>query len=635
MLRITAGFLLVIAAPALRGQAQAVLAGMTLNPHVWSDEIQYAGNPPKEAGALVTLIWRSPSAGQGGAVPDLFNGREPAQWTLPGVWSWADSARFVPAGGLALTTFNSNGRPFAAGDEIEVGWSRTGASRRVRLEEPPATIEKVAFLGKTLVFHVENRGGQERRMTGVRLWMAAARGAFTDAGFLGKVRWFRGDAALPARSGGGGVIDTGDLPRKRVVVEVCFAEGPSAWGVVKVKDDRFDIGAGWLNTKAPNGVNPLTQDSFRKTLQRLWINTARINYDVPGVNPLRLIGGRDLAKEYDTAEWRDRVHTIEAAGEVQMDATPPMELLKRFRTYEATPFPTSITFSEDWGFRYYAGLCDYPHFDAYRVNAPAADRWDKYDRWGGERIRWGAPLEGVGAMTRTLTAVNRPRPVAAWSQNVHYNWTSHVGGRERLQPTPDEIRVQAYEVLANGIQSIYWYSLESWSLAGWRDTLSATARIGREIRLLAELYEQGRATSYRRDGGFDLNVVSSPEAAVLFAIDLEYGASADKTFAWKQPRRLDVCYELPEWLRDVRDCFVIAADGVHPAEWERTPGGVRLRGDVDKVGLWVAARDARLREALTSRYRQLLAEEAAIGFDPAGKDADFEKLKTDLGYKGK
>jgi len=31
----------------------------------------------------------------------------------------------------------------------------------------------------------------------------------------------------------------------------------------------------------------------------------------------------------------------------------------------------------------------------------------------------------------------------------------------------------------------------------------------------------------------------------------------------------------------------------------------------------------------------LLAEEAAIGFDPAGKDADFEKLKTDLGYKGK
>ena len=58
-----------------------------------------------------------------------------------------------------------------------------------------------------------------------------------------------------------------------------------------------------------------------------------------------------------------------------------MEILKRFRAYESTPFPTSITFSEDWGFRYYAGLCDYPHFDAYRVNAPAADRWDKYDRW--------------------------------------------------------------------------------------------------------------------------------------------------------------------------------------------------------------------------------------------------------------
>lgn len=619
----------------MRGAAPAVLAGMAVNPHVWSEEIRYAGEPPKEAGALVTLVWRSPSAEQGGALPDLFNGREPAQWTLPGVWSWADSARFVPAGGIALTTFNSNGKPFAAGDEVEAGWSRTGASVRVRLEEPSTVLAKVAFPGKRLVFHVENRGGAERRMSGVRVWVAGARGAFTEGSYFRDVRWFRGDATLAAHSAGGGVVEAVELPRKRVVLEVCFAEGPSAWGVVKVKDDRFDIGAGWLNTKAPNGVNPLTLESFRKTLQRLWINTARINYDVAGVNPLRLIGGRDLAKEYDTAEWRDRVHTIEAAGEVQMDATPPMELLKRFRMYESTPFPTSITFSEDWGFRYYAGLCDYPHFDAYRVNAPSADRWERYERWGGERIRWGAPLEGVGAMTRTLAAVNRPRPVAAWSQSVHYNWTSHLGGRERLQPTADEIRVQAYEALANGIQSLYWYSLESWSLAGWRDTLAATARIGREIRLLGEFYEQGRATSHRRENGFDLNVVAAPEGAVLFAIDLDYGPSADKTFAWKQKRRLDARYELPEWLGDVKDCYRVAEEGIQAADWERAAGGLRLRGVVDKVGIWVAARDAKLGERLAGRYRQLLAEEAATGFDPAGNDADFEKLKADLGYRGR
>ena len=132
-----------------------------------------------------------------------------------------------------------------------------------------------------------------------------------------------------------------------------------------------------------------------------------------------------------------------------------------------------------------------------------------------------------------------------------------------------------------------------------------------------------------------LVAVSAPEAAVLFAIDLEYAPSADKRFVWKQPRRVDSRYELPEWLRDVKDCFLVAADGVQPAEWERTTDGVRLRGVVDKVGIWVVARDANLRETIAGRYRQLLAEEAATGFDPAGNDADFERLKADLGYRGK
>lgn len=98
---------------------------------------------------------------------------------------------------------------------------------------------------------------------------------------------------------------------------------------------------------------------------------------------------------------------------------------------------------------------------------------------------------------------------------------------------------------------------------------------------------------------------------------------------------MDARYELPEWLREPQECFEITAEGVEPAEWERVPGGVRVRGAVDKVGIWVVAHDPKLRETLAGRYRQLLAEEAAIGFDPACNDADFEKLKADLGYKGK
>ena len=613
---------------------QAVLAGQAIVNHVMEGEVLARGTPPAAEGAWITLIWRSPEAGSAATVPDLFNGHEAHQLTLPGAWSWADSARFLPAGGLAVTTFNSNGPPFVAGHEVEAGWSRTGAANRFRLEEPPVTLAKVAFLGSTMVVHAENRGTADLPMTGVRVWFSTGRNVFGEQRLFENALWFRQDGVLRAGAAGGGVVETGPLPHKRVLVELCFRNAPSAWGLLKVKDDRFDIGAGWLNVKAPSGVNPLTLDSFRRTLKRLWVNAARIDFDVPGPHPLRLIGGRDRAKEYDVDAWRDRVHTIEAAGEVQMEAQPPQELLKRFRVYESTPFPTSITFSEDWGFRYYAGLCDYPHFDAYRVNAPSTDPWGNYDRWGEARIRWGAPLEGVGAMTRTLAEVNRPRPVAAWSQNVHYNWTSRMDGRQRLQPTADEIRVQAYEALANGIQSLYWYSMESWSLAAWRDTLETTARIGLEIRLLDRLYEQGRATAHRREDRFDLNVVAAPDAAILFAIDLDYQPSPEKMFVWKQARRMDARFELPEWLREAADCFAVSADGIAPARWEKVQGGVKVSATVDKVAVSVVTTNPKLRTLLAERHKQLLAEEAAIGFDPVRNGDDFARLAADLGYKG-
>lgn len=67
---------------ALAFLSQAPPPGVAVNPHVWPDEILYVGTPPEEVGVLVTLVWRSPVADQGAALPDGIKGREPAQLTL-------------------------------------------------------------------------------------------------------------------------------------------------------------------------------------------------------------------------------------------------------------------------------------------------------------------------------------------------------------------------------------------------------------------------------------------------------------------------------------------------------------------------------------------------------------------------
>lgn len=130
-------------------------------------------------------------------------------------------------------------------------------------------------------------------------------------------------------------------------------------------------------------------------------------------------------------------------------------------------------------------------------------------------------------------------------------------------------------------------------------------------------------------------MVAAPDAAILFVINLDYQPSPEKTFAWKQPRRMEDKFELPEWLREAVDCFAVSADGIAPARWEKAPGGVKVSATVDKVAVWVVTTNPKLRAALSERHRHLLAEEAAIGFDPVRNDDDFARLVADLGYKGK
>jgi hypothetical protein len=392
---------------------------------------------------------------------------------------------------------------------------------------------------------------------------------------------------------------------------------------------------------------PVTKESYLKLLKRMHVNLTHLE-NISGYTdslgedglytryPMRLMSGFSDIDRYNTDEWVAKIHGIDAVGEPQMGLTP-IETYNALKKYERAKYPTTLTLSEDSGFRYYAGLADFPHFDAYRVTAPSADTWWLYDRWD-KKILWGAPLEGIGEMTRTLKAISKPLPIALWSQSVSGGWEGGLG-RKRRSPTPDEILMQAYQGLANGVMGLYWYSLQSWSVLKYRDALDITTRIGREIRLLDEFYLTGDAYKHERidiesKPNLDLNSIITPDSALLFALDLDYEPNRKaQVFRFKGIRNLDVSFQLPGYLKGIKDLFRVSADGIYGVEWESTSDGVRIEDQLDRVGIYVATKDADMRQKLTKRLEELVALERSIGFDPANNNDDFAVLMGDLGFE--
>jgi hypothetical protein len=256
-----------------------------------------------------------------------------------------------------------------------------------------------------------------------------------------------------------------------------------------------------------------------------------------------------------------------------------------------------------------------------------------YERWGGQRIRWGAPLETIGEMTRSLRETSRPAPVAYWSQGAHAGW-GRYGGRSRTSPTPDELRLQAYHALSSRITSLYWFNLSLKSVLKFRDLIEPMTRVGREIRMLERFYLEGTAYDYERierDGApdWDIASIAAPEAALLFALDLNYRANAEeKVFRFSPPRPAQFGFDLPPYLRGSKAVFRIDAAGTYDVRYELFPGRVRIDDRVSKLAIYVAAKDPSLRRRLEARRAELIQYERSFAFDPAGDDADFAALQA-------
>ncbi len=650
--------------------------GVHVVPHVQSTEMRYRQKTDFSLGARVEVFLRnaSPETCVIPSTADIrLRGQTPEQLLHADEWAWHDLPSAwggdplrLPPGAITVWSWNGKRAAWGTNTQAELTVTLPGASEAgrftVRIDNPSAWLSAVTFLGvgtnvqpDSLVLHLVNRTPGPLRLEACRLWLpennATWRALVPQPWISDRLDRFPAAGLIPANDRGGARVATGPLPLTYAALEVRLADTDgkpvTVWAHQRIKREVFDISGGWV-AAGLGASNTLHAEPYLKTLHRMHIN-AGMHQHVPGYSdtplydkyPLKYMNQLQPFEQYDADAILPRIHAVEFLGEPQYGGgkpVPPQECWKALSPYAPTRLPTSVTHSEERVWRFYAGISDYPHYDAYRVTAPSADAWGQYDRWDGQRIRWGSPLETIGEMSRSLRELNRPRPTAYWSQGAHYDWEGY-GGRKRGSPTPDELRLQACHALASRITSLYWFNLSLRSLVTFPDLIEPMTRVGREIRMLEDYYLEGDAVSHERvllDGmpDWDLDVVAGPRGALLFALDLNYRPDPkERVFQFGPPRECSFRFPLPAYLHAPSEIFRVDGDGVTMVDHALADGTVTIRDRVSRVAVYVVAAKPGERDRLEARRQSLIAHENALGFNPGRNPADLAVLQEMVGTK--
>ena len=400
------------------------LIGVVVTPHEQSAEMRWRRAPDPELGARVELVLRNSSQAPlpiNSQMPVRFDGLTAEELLQDGQWAWHDTpaARpadsfLLPVGDITVWSFNGRGSKWAADTQhrLEIVLATYSQSLDFTLAAPHAWLSAVTFASDgeavqptRMIVHIANGADTPVTIRSTRLWLPQQDTVFLAMApqpVADTLSAFPSNRVIAAGSKGGFVVETGSLPLSYAAVEVQMKDSEqrefSLWAYLRIKREVFDISGGWVSSNI-GGQSTLTWEPFLKTLRRMHINTAHIG-EVAGYTdnaafydryPLKLFNRLQPTEHFDRDELLPRIHAVEFLGEPQYGGgrpVPPQEVWQALAPYQTTRLPTTVTHSEERIWRYYAGLSDYPHYDAYRVTAPSPDAWSQYDRWGGERLRW-------------------------------------------------------------------------------------------------------------------------------------------------------------------------------------------------------------------------------------------------------
>lgn len=590
----------------------------------------------------------------------LLNGKSPDQLHKNGMISWFQFPdqdnkfpNLFPPRALMVWQFNGKKNDWLSADGLRI--SNPAIDTTIVSKQESIEIEYVAFTGKNenihpdlATMHLFNHSTSSYRIIDVLFWQP-----------LSNATWqilLPGKRILPLTSlPQDGIIEPGakgifqfkndDFRLGQVAIQVRLEDQKGLeihrWAYVKIKKEHFEISAGWANDPI-QGKPALTNEYFLKTLKALYITTAHYNgqkgfTDNPSLYsryPLKYFGHIVPWQKFDTDTLLPRIHGIETLGEPQYGGgkpVDPQDVSSALLPFAPSRIPTTLTHSEERIWRFYAGLSDYPHYDAYRVSAPSADEWTKYDRWKGKHIGWGSPLETIGTMTRSLKSLNRPLPVAYWSQGPHIGWEVY-GGRKLTSPTPSELRSQAYHALSTGITSLYWFNLSYKSLITYPELLEPMQRIGREINLLGSFYIHGTQWTFETIGSesqpkCDYSMIVAPQGVVLFINDLDYSINtADKTFIFSKNNPVNPKFNVPKWVNKNWVLLELNNEGLKQIEYQISDSNkLSFNIIINEVGIYVLVPENKAEE-LKTKWKNIINAESKLDFDPIKNSMDRSKL---------
>ena len=354
-----------------------------------------------------------------------FDGKSAPELLDSNQWSWHDTPSswlqekvVLPKDCLTVFAFNGKSAGWGIGTRHQVQINQASSQQSFDIEAPDAWLSAVTFLSSKagggsaesvfpdqIVVHVQNASPQSVQLRSLHLWLPVqghAHHSFQIAREFTDLNCFPRNGIIAALAKGGFSVETKPLPLTNAVVEVRVKIGEelrSLWAALRIKREIFDISGGWIASDV-GGRNSLTIEEYLKTLERMHINTGQIE-EVDGYTnqpdlyeryPIKRFNRMQDLQRYDSDKMLPQIHAVEFLGEPQFGGgkpVAPQEVWRQLAPYQTSRLPTTVTLSEERTWRYYAGLSDYPHYDAYRVIAPAADSWKSYDRWEGQSIRRG------------------------------------------------------------------------------------------------------------------------------------------------------------------------------------------------------------------------------------------------------
>ncbi len=641
------------------------IAGVTVAPHYVSGEIPNYRDEEKflskfSPGAHIRIFVRN--NGLTGINPEvLLNGKTGRELITSNTVSYCDlpdiretatkMSTEIPAGGLdcymlniVSPNFYANGINLKFRDKI----SGNTTEKLIQIKPPDLYASRIVFNASDgskfpdgFYIYFNNDADKNAQISQVKIWKASK--TYTEHWWSesfepGKITWFGEQGNVPANEINGALVSTGKLPFGETIIEFEVNRNSAVekmYYVVKPMIINFDIGLGWdfeLLSKS---------EAYCKTIKFMHFNTVNgdakdflANKEWAEKYPMKRFSKLEAESATTDENELKTIHGAEHFGEPQFGKRPAQEIFNYYTTYRNSGFPSTLTLSHEPGFFLYAGVVDYNHFDAYRVTAPHADKWGNYEKYGNKNVKWGSPLETIGDYMRTLNRISYPNPVAAWTQAMADDWTSPAR-KNAGNPNNLEMRIQAYEAVANGATSLYWFNMGGKTVINNRGSLGETQRVNREIMVVGDMLSKTMPFWWQnRFLDIDLNVLAGPDYAALFAIDLKYRVSESNQFISSGKRSETMSFKIPAYLLQCDAAVKITHEGVFPVDVQVTDGNAIISDTFETTGMYIFYHSGtrNWKELLTKRYNEIRATEASWQFDPINNDADFRILIDEV-YK--